>query len=192
MFGNKPIFREAVSASRWGQQLDCEGLRGEAWSQEAGAEHLSGKCDSERKEETKLIALMYFFPPRDGKPSGCQRQEDGGAWTCAEGRDGSRRGGGEGQSLDGCPGSAHALPRVSETLTPPDLQMLGVGDGAVKDSHAAAHMGPDLSPESLGPELTEDGLFHLSHAPLTRTASRGWVGVSQITQVGKSGPQPSE
>lgn len=95
MFGNKPIFREAVSASRWGQQLDCEGLRGEAWSQEAGAEHLSGKCDSERKEETKLIALMYFFPQEMGSQVDVRGRRTEGPGPARKG--GMARGVGEGR-----------------------------------------------------------------------------------------------
>lgn len=33
--------------------------------QAAGAEHLSGKCDSERKDETKLMAPTYVFSPQE-------------------------------------------------------------------------------------------------------------------------------
>ena len=143
---------------------------------------MPGKCDRERKEETKLSAPVHgFFPPRDGRPSGRQRQEDGGApgdWHNL-----SRCVCGEGQRLDCSPGSANALTRVSrDTLTPPDLQMLGDQKFSRSCTDGAR------SPPS--PELTEDGCpppaSHLSPGPPPA------VGMSQTTQVGKSGPPPSE
>lgn len=144
---------------------------------------MSGKCHSERKEEMKLIAPMnVIFPPRDGRPRGCQRQEDGGGMDTRGRAQSPKVWGREGQRLDCSPGSANALTRVSrDTLTPPDLWMLG-------GSQVATQMESDLSLNPPGPELPEDGFpppaSHPSPGlPPGLGGSGGRMEVLQTTQV---------
>lgn len=128
--------------------------------QAAGAEHLSGTCDSERKEETKLMAPTYvFFPPRDGRPSGCKRQEDGGTWHSL-----ARCGGGERQRLDCSPGAANALTRVARAEAPSP------------DSWEELRSPPsctDGARNPPGPALTEEG-FPPSTSHLSPGQQLGW------------------
>lgn len=117
----------ACGAGSW-----AAGLRGEAWHhkrQAAGAERLSGKCGSE-KRETKLTALRCFcslLPQQEmGGQVGVKKQEDGGARAdshslseCVEGRHVER------QRLDCSPGPHKVPTRRQRHSEVPDVQTLG-------------------------------------------------------------------
>lgn len=100
---------------------------------------MSGKCDSERKEEMKLMAPMQDFPPKrwEAKWMGRRMKAHGDLVRAQSLKCGGR----EGQRLDCSPGSANVLTRVARADSP-SPQTAGRTKGFF---HLAAQMAPDHS-----------------------------------------------
>ena len=81
VFGNKLASKEAALATWWGQQLGSRIKRGGVAPR--GRQQVQSACREDASERNEKPSLQLWClcslpsPTRDGRPSGCQKQEDG-------------------------------------------------------------------------------------------------------------------